>query len=748
MFSKFYINMSLRKKFVFTFAVLITIGVLIALIGILRINGLSNLTVKTYETSTVPLGYIGKLTSSFGKLKTDARDIVLATNQEELSSEIDSINTAVKTITDIFAEYDTIYLSKDLSNSDDYKKLETIEVDGKKLAQALQTFASQATLDNHDQLMTTLNNDIKPAALKIETMLDDLMHDRIEFADTSKNKILEDRNNSFISVAMIFLFGLVIALLLFSLMVKRIVVPVNLLAERALRLSKGEIDIKVELYGKDEIGDLSRNIKDISDTFTALMKEMMVMSDEHDSGEYEYRMPVEKFDGAYKDVATRLNKMLSEYVSMIVDVVSCVESFGKGDFNYKLQIYPGKKQSINQTIKIVQHEMTRIKDELQTLVVSAQNGELSNRVDVAAFSGDWRILMENLNRMLDAIVAPIEETFKVLDEMSRGNLKTKIHSDYKGTFALIKTSMNNTVDSLTNYISEISKCLNELANNNINMKITNEYLGDFAVIKLSLNNVFDKLNDVMKNLNSSANIVSTNGGKISDTSVNLSQGVMEQVESIEKLTAKINLMSNQIEQNVQHTDMANSISISSKANAQAGNTEMHHMLLSMDKIKESSSNIFKIIKVIEDIAFQTNLLALNAAVEAARAGEHGKGFAVVAEEVRNLASRSQIAANETSSLIEDSIIKVDEGSKIAKNTAQILDKIVANVSEVSSIVSQISDSSKEQSHSIKAVNSELSVISNVVSETKVATFESADASKELASQAHLLESLVSSFNRR
>jgi len=520
----------------------------------------------------------------------------------------------------------------------------------------------------------------------------------IEINDTVAKEANSIANNTFSFgkqfIIIIILLGVLMAVALGVFISKIISKPIKLLVNYADRLALGDISIDIIVDTKDEIGILMLSFKKL--------------------------------------------------IENIQDNVRVAENISKGDFSLKITEKSDKDVLARSMIQVVE-AITNLEKESEILTKAAIDGKLDTRGNTEKFMGSYKNIIAGVNSTLDAVIEPVKEASIVLKEMSNGNLKVNMKGNYKGDHADIKNALNETIDSLSSYVAEISEVLQEMSNSNLELSINNEYKGDFSQIKDALNLIIQSYNEVFREINNAADQVSSGSNQVSDGSQALSQGTTEQASSIEELTSSITEVAAQTKQNAVNASQANELALNAKEGAVLGNSHMKEMLKSMEEINESSSNISKIIKVIDDIAFQTNILALNAAVEAARAGQHGKGFAVVAEEVRNLAARSANAAKETTDLIEGSIKKVEIGTKIANNTAESLDQIVAGVSKAATLVGEIAAASNEQATAIFQINKGIEQVSDVVQTNSATAEQSAAASEELSSQASMLKNMVGKF---
>lgn len=347
----------------------------------------------------------------------------------------------------------------------------------------------------------------------------------------------------------------------------------------------------------------------------------------------------------------------------------------------------------------------------------------------------------------NSIATPAKKIADRIVLLSNGDLKSpmpEIHNkDEIGILAESTTTLINWIQSM---IGDMVNVLTQMSEGNLAVVQADiKYKGDFLPLQTALKSILYSLNSTLLHINTASEQVSSGAGQVSDGAQTLSHGATEQVGAIEQLSASIAEILKQVNESAKNSQTANEIATNATEAVIKGNDDMQALANAINQINEKSLEIGKIIKTIEDIAFQTNILALNAAVEAARAGTAGKGFAVVADEVRNLASKSSEAAKSTTILIEESVKAVQNGTKLANETANQLVDIVEGAKATTVLIGELTLVSQQQAIEIEQINIGIEQISSVVQNNSAISEESAAASEELAGQADLLKSLVGKF---
>jgi methyl-accepting chemotaxis protein len=270
--------------------------------------------------------------------------------------------------------------------------------------------------------------------------------------------------------------------------------------------------------------------------------------------------------------------------------------------------------------------------------------------------------------------------------------------------------------------------------------------GELAALSGGVNALIDVVTSLVRQIRDAAGEVRSGAEEISSGNINLSQRTEEQASSLQAAASSMERMAGSVRQTAENAAQANHLAIAACGQAEKGGTVVGAAVAAMSSINAASAKIADIIGVIDAIAFQTNLLALNAAVEAARAGDQGRGFAVVASEVRSLAGRSATAAKEIKALINDSVAKVGEGSRLVDESGQTLDEIVAAVKKVTAIVAEIAAASREQSTGIEQVNRAMTQMEEATQQNAALVEQAAASSESIVEQVRALHGTVARYS--
>ena len=312
-------------------------------------------------------------------------------------------------------------------------------------------------------------------------------------------------------------------------------------------------------------------------------------------------------------------------------------------------------------------------------------------------------------------------------------------------FASEKDKSERTSQILEDMFENVRLVMSGVATGDLSKRISVEAEGSLAILKESINSSLQMLSQTILQVTNVSDEINTSMSHVTTAAQSLASGTTEQAASLEEISSSMENIGAKAKTNSANAQQAQVLSNQTSSEIFDVNKQMDAMLDSMNKINQTSSDVSKVVKVIEEIAFQTNLLALNAAVEAARAGKYGKGFSVVAEEVRNLAGRSAEATKDTSNLIENSMNEVEHGVKNANDTAEALQGFVENINKVKDFVGEISVASQDQAAAAEQINTSLSQVNDVVQQNSSISEETSSAAQDMRSQSEVLYNMMDKF---
>ncbi|NBB61506.1 globin-coupled sensor protein [Pseudomonas sp. ODNR1LW] len=294
-------------------------------------------------------------------------------------------------------------------------------------------------------------------------------------------------------------------------------------------------------------------------------------------------------------------------------------------------------------------------------------------------------------------------------------------------------------------VAATAEALTALAGGDLTTRIHAEFPGSYARLKEDFNTAMSQLDAAMAEISTNTEAMQAGAGEISQAADDLSRRTEQQAATLEETAAALDEITATVKKSAEGAHQAGAVVETSRVAAEKSREIVLRAVDAMGEIAGSSEQISQIIGVIDEIAFQTNLLALNAGVEAARAGEAGRGFAVVASEVRALAQRSAEAAKEIKSLITDSSIQVKSGVDLVGETGQALSAIVERVMEIDKLMGEITASTQEQSTALNEVNTAVNQMDQVTQQNAAMVEQSTAASHNLTQDGVRLASLVARF---
>ena len=449
-----------------------------------------------------------------------------------------------------------------------------------------------------------------------------------------------------------------------------------------------------------------------------------------------------------KDALAKFDSVWAAYQGAVADVL---KQFRAGN----------EKAAIQSTVDgAVFNTHNALNESIQSLIdINTKDAENLYKVDEAASSTARTmfvgatifgvLLAVLLGIVLSlSITQPLSKAVQMLQNIAKGDLGARLKMNRKDEIGILTSTMDRFTEDLQGVTADIVNLSEKLAVGDLTATPQAEYSGEFVKIKNALMAALDGLNGTMRQTTLAVAQVAQSVDQVRAASQDLASGAEETSSAVEEVTSNLERTDAQVKNSAENAGAANQLVGQTTTLAEAGQEKMKALTLAMGAIAQSSQEIGKIIKVIDEIAFQTNLLALNAAVEAARAGQAGRGFAVVAQEVRNLAERSAKAAKSTAELIEEAGRRTQDGVKLTDETGASLTEIVQNVVKVKDLVGEIAAASDEQAKMLQQISAAIVQVNQGAQSSSSQSQELSSTADELGGLADQLRQETARFQLR
>ena len=500
-------------------------------------------------------------------------------------------------------------------------------------------------------------------------------------------------------------------------------------AEYMDRIAKGDIPPKITDEYKGDFNEIKNNLNQCIDAINLLLSDATLLVKATLDGKLNARANENKHGGEFKAIIEGVNKTLDNVIGPLNMAAEYVDRISKGDIPPKItDEYKGDFNEIKNNLNGCVDAVNALVNDALGLVKATEQGLLSTRVDASKHQGNFREIIEGVNKTLNNVIEPINEAGKVLEIMATGSFVSRMQGDYKG---------------------------------------------DNQNLKNSINALGRSLSDVIAMINDNVQTTASSAFEISSTAESLAAASQEQSAQTEEVASAVEEMSRTVSENAMSANRTADVARKSGDIASIGAGVVKQTVNKMkdiadvvqtsanniQKLGDSSKEIGEIISVIDDIADQTNLLALNAAIEAARAGEQGRGFAVVADEVRKLAERTTEATKQIAKMIKGiqketdqavlamnkGTIEVQNGIDLADKAGESLNHILTSTQDVLDMINQIAAASEEQSATSEQISKNVMSISKVTGESAQRIEDVARTSDELAKLTEQLRNLMAEF---